>query len=164
METTQQDHHRKFYALIRDIKFAMLTTVDAQGHLRSRPMATLEVEPDGHLWFFTAIDAPKVEETRRDEHVNVSYAEPADNRYVSVSGRAQVLRDRDKIRALWQPMHKAFFPGGPEDPRLALLRITPDEAEYWSGPANALTQAIGAVKTYFTGDPQDLGDNAKLKL
>lgn len=164
MATTQQDHHRELYELIRHIKFAMLTTVDAQGHLRSRPMATLEAEPDGHLWFFTAIDAAKVEETRRGEQVNLGYAEPADNRYVSVSGRAEVLRDRAKIRELWRPAHKAFFPEGPEDPRLALLRVTPVEAEYWSGPSNIVTQAIGMVKTYFTGDPQDMGAHEKLKL
>lgn len=163
MEATHQDNLKKLYALIRGIKFAMLTTVDARGSLRSRPMTTLEAEPDGNLWFFTAIDAPKVAETRRDEQVNLGYSDPSDNRYVSVSGRAEVLRDRAKIRELWRPAHKAFFEG-PEDPRLALLRVTPVEAEYWDSPSNIVTQTISMVKNMITGDKPELGENEKLKL
>ena len=163
MATTHQDNLKKLYALIRGIKFAMLTTVDPKGSLRSRPMTTLEAEPDGNLWFFTAIDAPKVAETRRDEQVNLGYSEPSDNRYVSVSGRAEVLRDQAKITQLWRPVHKAFFEG-PDDPRLALLCITPDEAEYWDSPSNFVTQTISMVKNMITGDKPDLGDNQKLKL
>lgn len=163
MASTHQDNLQKLYSLIRGIKFTMLTTVDAQGHLRSRPMTTLEAEPDGYLWFFTAIDAPKVTETRRDEQVNLGYADPADNRYVSVSGRAEVLRDRGKIRELWKPVHKAFF-DGPEDPKLALLRITPEEAEYWDSPSNIVTQTISMVRNIITGEKPELGENEKLKL
>jgi general stress protein 26 len=164
METTHQDNLHKLYELIRGIKFAMFTTVDARGSLRSRPMTTLEAEPDGHLWFFTAIDAPKVAETRRDEHVNVGYAEPADNRYVSISGRAQVVRDPARIHALWRPAYRAFFPGGPDDPRLALLRVTPCEAEFWTSPSDIVTQTISMVKSYLTGDPQDPGEHEKIQL
>lgn len=163
METTNQDNLSKLYSLIRGIKFAMLTTVEATGSLRSRPMTTLEADPDGYLWFFTAIDAPKVAEARRDEQVNLGYADPSDNRYVSVSGRAELVRDRAKIHALWKPVHKAFFEG-PDDPRLALLRITPDEAEYWSSPSNFVTQTISMVKNILTGEKPDLGENEKLKL
>ena len=107
METTHQDNLHKLYELIRGIKFAMFTTVDARGSLRSRSMMTLEAEPDGHLWFFTAIDAPKVAETRRDEQVNLAYAKPADNCYVSVSDHAQPVLDRAKIHELWRPAPKA---------------------------------------------------------
>ncbi len=163
MEATHQDNLDKLYKLIKGIKFAMFTTVDARGSLRSRPMTTLEAEPDGNLWFFTAIDAPKVEETRRDEQVNLGYADPSDNRYVSVSGRAQVVRDRAKIKELWRPIHKAFFEG-PDDPRLALLRVTPDEAEYWDSPSNFVTQTISMVKAALGGGQQELGENEKLKL
>ena len=163
MEATNQDNLDRLYALIRDIKFAMLTTVDATGSLRSRPMTTLKAEPDGHMWFFTALDAPKVAETRRDEQVNLAYAEPADNCYVSVSGHAQLVLDRAKIHELWRPAHKAFFEG-PDDPHLALLRVTPADAEYWSSPSNFVTQTISMVKNILTGEKPELGENEKLKL
>lgn len=164
MQNSQQDNRRKLHELIKGIKFAMLTTVDAKGALRSRPMTTLEADESGDLWFFTAVDAPKVEETQRDEQVNVAYADPGDNRYVSVSGRAQLVRDRAKIHELWKPIHKAFFRDGPDDPRLALLRVQADEAEYWDSPSNFVTQTIRMVQTYLTGDESKMGENEKLKL
>jgi len=101
---------QKLKELIQGIKFAMLTTAEADGTVRSRPMATQEVEFDGDLWFFTYADAPKVEEVQHNQHVNVSYAAPDRNCYVSVSGTAQLVRDRSKIAELWQPKYKAWFP------------------------------------------------------
>ncbi len=163
MENTHQDNLTKLYGLIKDIKFVMLTTVDAKGQLRSRPMTTLEAEPDGDLWFFTRDDAPKVAEAEQERHVNLAYAEPADHRYVSVSGVARIVRDRAKIHQLWRPPHKAFFEG-PDDPHLAILRVTPQEAEYWISGSNWLGQAIGFVKTMITGNTEDMGENEKLKL
>ena len=91
MQAPDTDNLDKLYALIKDIKFAMLTTVDAQGHLRSRPMGTMEAEQDGHIWFCTALDSAKIEELRREHRVNLSYAAPHDNRYVSVSGVARLV-------------------------------------------------------------------------
>ena len=153
----------KLHELIKDIKFAMLTTVDAGGYLRSRPMTTLQADAGGDLYFFTRDDAPKVEQTEQERHVNVSYSEPSDHRYVSVSGVARLVYDRAKIQELWRPPHKAFFEG-PDDPHLALLRVTPQEAEYWISGSNWLGQAIGLVKTMITGDIKDMGENEKLKL
>ncbi len=113
----------KIGKLIDGIKVAMLTTAAADGSLRSRPMATQEVEFDGVLWFFTDVSSPKVDEVREDQHVNVSYSDPSGNRYVSMSGRARVVRDPAKVRELWSPVHKAWFPKGPEDPSIGLLRV-----------------------------------------
>jgi len=163
MQAPDTDNLSKLYALIKDIKFAMLTTVDAQGHLRSRPMGTMEAEQDGHIWFFTALDSAKVEELRREHRVNLSYAAPGDNRYVSVSGNARLVDDREKIRALWNPGAKLFFEG-PDDPRLGLLRVTPSEAEYWSSSSTWIGQAIDFVRARITGDTSKLGENEKIKL
>src|SRR5262245_12988068 len=91
----------KLQAMIKGIKVAMLTTVDEDGALRSRPMVTQDVDFDGDLWFFTGAHAPKVVEVEREEQVNVTYASPSDNRYVSVSGRAELVVDRDKIEEMW---------------------------------------------------------------
>src|SRR5215213_6569808 len=85
----------KLNLLIKDIKIAMLTTVD-QGVLRSRPMATQETDFDGELWFFTSRQTHNAEEIEKDKRVNVAYAEPDDNRYVSMSGTAELVDDRAK--------------------------------------------------------------------
>jgi general stress protein 26 len=121
---------KKLGELIKDIKFAMFTTVDEEGVLRSRPMTTQQMEFDGDLWFFTYVDTAKVDDVRQYQQVNVSYAEPDDQRYVSVIGSAEVVDDRDKMEELWNPAYKAFFPDGLSDPRLRLIKVTVSEAEY----------------------------------
>jgi general stress protein 26 len=155
----------KIRDLIKDIRFAMLTTIDTDGSLRSRPMATQETEFDGDLWFFTPAGSPKVDEVERDERVNVSYAAPDDNRYVSISGTAQLVRDRAKMKELWNPVLKAWFPEGLGDPDLALLRVRVEKAEYWDSPSSKMVQLAGFVKAIATGKrADDIGENEKIDL
>ncbi len=50
----------------------MLTTIDTDGVLRSRPMSTQKTEIDGDLWFFTSDKTHKTEEIERENRVNVN--------------------------------------------------------------------------------------------
>ncbi len=127
--TTQERQH--LAQMIQGIKVAMLTTIGPDGSLRSRPMATLPAEFDGTLWFFTNANSPKVDEVQHEQHVNVSYDDCEDHRYVSISGRATVIQERPKLEELWSPILLAWFPLGLEDPQLALLRVEADSWEYW---------------------------------
>jgi general stress protein 26 len=135
-EADRADAIKTLGALIKDIKFAMLTTVEDDGSLRSRPMATQQAEFDGDLWFFTGASSAKVGEVQRDRQVNVSYADTDGQRYVSVSGTAQLVRDRAKIKELWNPIFKAWFPDGLDDPDLALLKVAVERAEFWDSPSS----------------------------
>lgn len=153
----------KLNKMIKGIRFAMFTTVDEDGVLRSRPMATQEVEFDGDLWFFTRVDTAKVDEVRQYRQVNVSYADPDDQRYVSVMGSAEVLDDHEKMAELWSPVFKAWFPEGLGDTRLRLIKVAVREAEYWDSP-NKVATAIGFVKSLVTGDASDMGENKKIEL
>ena len=165
METGDRaEHIRKLAGMIKEIDFAMLTTAEADGSLRSRPMSTQRREFDGDLWFFTRESAPKVGEIEREQQVNISYAKPEDQRYVSVSGRAQVVRDRAKIEELWSPELKAWFPKGVDDPDIALLRVTVERAEYWDSPSSAVMHAVGFVKAIATGQTYEPGENEKIDL
>ena len=112
--------------MIQDIKVAMLTTIRPDGSLHSRPMAAQDAEFDGTLWFFTSLDSPKVVEVEQEQQVNVTYADPVENRYVTISGRAMVVLDRNKIEELWNPTLNGWFPLGLEDPEIALLRVEAD--------------------------------------
>jgi general stress protein 26 len=160
--TDNTENIKKIRELIKDIRFAMLTTVEEDGTLRSRPMATQQTEFDGDLWFFTNANAPKVDEVQREQHVNVSYANPDKQKYVSVSGKAELIRDRQKIEELWNPVYKAWFPQGLDDPNLALLKVSIDQAEYWDSPSSALVRLVGFVKALTTGKPYSGGENAKI--
>jgi len=132
-----KDPIKKLRKLIKGIPVAMLTTSAADGSLRSRPMATQE-DYDGELWFFTRYHSPKSEEIQENQKVNVSYASPKAERFVSVSGTATLVQDPDKVKELWRGKYKAWFPEGKKDPDLALLRVTVDRAEYWDGSENRM--------------------------
>ena len=158
------DNNKKLRDLIKDIRFAMLTTLEEDGTLKSRPMATQEVEFDGDLWFFTYGAAPKVDEIEHNQHVNVSYSEPKDQKYVSVSGTAQLVRDRQKIEELWNPLFKAWFPKGLDEPDLALLKVSVDKAEYWDSPSSTVVRLVGFAKAIITGEQiGNPGDNQKIE-
>lgn len=154
----------KLAELIEDIEIAMLTTAEEDGTLRSRPMATQKEPFDGELWFFTQASAPKVDEIEADRHVNLSYAQPKDQRYVSVSGTAQLVRDKAKAKQFWNPVLKAWFPDGLDDPDLALLRVRVSEAEYWDAKSAKLVQLAGLAKALITRQEYHPGENEKLVL
>lgn len=138
---------RKLRKFIKGTRTAILTTVAADGKLRSRPMATLKGGFDGDLWFVTRATAPKTEEIRDNQHVNVAYSDGDGNRYVSISGTATVVRDPAKIQELWSRRLRDWFPNGKKDPELALIRIRIDRAEVWDAKTASMThlEGLGAV-------------------
>jgi len=162
----RSDDIKKLWGLIKDVKVAMMTTAEPDGTLHSRPMATQETEFDGDLWFFTSIKSAKVDEVRQNQHVNLSYADPDDNQYVSVSGTAQIVRDRQKAEELWSPVHRAWFPKGLDDPELALIRVNVEKAEYWDSSSSTMVQLIGFVKAMASGKRYDAdpGEHGKVNL
>ena len=120
-----QDNRKKLQSLIKDIGFAMMTTTMSDGMLRSRPMASRldDEEFDGTRWFFTHDQEPKVHEILENPQVNLAYADPSKNDYVSVSGEATLVKDKAKAKELWNPFYKAWFPDGLDDPHLGLIRV-----------------------------------------
>jgi general stress protein 26 len=150
--------------LIDGIKVAMMTTVESDGSLRSRPMWTHDRDFDGELWFFTREHSAKVDEVESHHDVNLAYSEPSKNRFVSVSGRCRLVLDKEKAAQLWNPTLKAWFPEGLEDPELALLCVKVEKAEYWDMPNGRMVQLIGFVKAALTGEPYQPGENEKVQV
>ena len=156
---------QKLCDLIRNIDFCMLTTIDEDGTLRSRPMSTNgQVEANGDLWFFTYASSHKVDEVNQHQQVNVSFSDPHKQRYVSLSGTAELVRDRNKMKELWQPELKAWFPKELNEPDIALLKVSASKAEYWDAPASWVAKTVGFVKAVTTGEKEDLTENVKLNL
>lgn len=162
--TDRERDVEKLRDLIKDVKVAMLTTEEQDGTLRSRPMATQQTEFDGDLWFFTSAGSPKVDEVRRNRRVNVSYADPNDQHYVSVSGTAELVTDRRKMKELWSPLYKAWFPDGLDQPDLALLKVHVEQAEYWDLPSGKAVALAGFVKSLVTGKRFEGGEDRKVEL
>ncbi len=163
MIQTRDESIKKLGHLIKDVRMAMLTTVD-NGVLRSRPMATQQTDFDGTLWFMTGSDTHKMAEIKADSRVNVSYSDPSENTYVSVSGSASIVTDRAKIEELWNPIYKAWFPEGVDDPTICLLKVHVEQAEYWDSTSSTLVQLAGFIKAVVTGKAADGGENEKINL
>lgn len=165
MEAKQQTNTQleKVSDMIEDIRIAMLTTVDEQGNLVSRPMAALQVDEDGTIWFFTKRSSPKVDQIANNEHkVNLAFADVSDADYVSVSGTAQELDDRAKVDELWNPQAKAWFPKGKDDPELILLKVHIDMAEYWNASDSTMVRLFQQATAAITGNPPKMGENEKV--
>jgi general stress protein 26 len=148
---TREQMIAKVAGLIKDIDIAMMTTEAEDGLLHSRPMATQKTEFDGTLWFFTGQSTGKVSEIDWNPEVNLSYAQPSDTRYVSISGSAEIVDDRAKMAELWNDIYKAWFPQGLDEPDLCLLRVEVTFAEYWDVPSGKMVQVFGFLKALGTG-------------
>jgi len=163
MTTTREENLQKIRDMVKDIDFCMLTTVDEKGDLHSRPMsANGDIDPNGDIWFFTAASSHKVSEIEKASKVNVSFADPENQQYVSITGKAQLVRDRSKIEELWKPEFKMWFPEGKDDPEVALLRISLEKAEYWDSPSSTIGYTLSFVSSLVTGKEADYGENKKL--
>jgi general stress protein 26 len=138
---------RRLRKLIKGARIAMLTTVAADGRLRSRPMAALKGSFDGDIWFVTRSSTPKAEEIRDNQHVNVAFSDEEDDRFASISGLATLVRDPAKVQELWNRRLKAWFPAGKKDPELALIRVRIDRAEVWDAKKAEMVhlEGLGAV-------------------
>ena len=154
----------KLKELIHDIDLAMVTTVTVDGTLRSRPMVTRHFDDDGILWFFTLDDSGKAHDVGEEHAVNASYAEPKEHRYVSVTGNATIVHDRDKARKFWDSSLKTYFPRGLDEPHLALLRVAIESAEYWDAAKSSMVQLLAITKSAPTGDQPDLGENVRIDV
>ena len=155
------------WKLIKNIKFAMFTTRHGNGHLHARPMTTQNkgLEADESLWFFMSKSGDPVADLKADPVVNVVYADPSEDTYVSVSGSAAMIEDAAKKEQLWSKMAEAWFPGGPTDPDLALVQVQIVHANYWDVKDSKLVQLYEMAKAVVTGKPPaDLGEHGEVRM
>jgi general stress protein 26 len=127
-------------------------------------MATLDMEFDGTLWFFTPLDSSKVGEVADEGQVNLNFADPAEHRYVSLSGLATLSVDRQKIEELWSADVEPWFPEGIQDSQLALLRVDIDKWEYWDARSGVMVFCEGALTEPAAEFVQEVGDHLRVDL
>jgi general stress protein 26 len=132
--------------LISGISIATLTTQRPDGTLHSCPMMVHPAGSSGVLWFLAAGNSEKVEAVRTSQQVNVAFADPASQRYVSVSGFCELMRDRILAKQLWQPEYATWFRGGLEDPALVLMKVDIQQAEYWDAARGSMVPLLGFTR------------------
>jgi general stress protein 26 len=162
MSDTAADIDR-VWALISDIPVAMVVTHEGQGqHMRARPMAMRPARAEGAIYFLTDVDAPKAEEIRSNESICLALADNKSQKYVSITGHAELIDDRDRVREIWSVYDKAFWPDQ-NDPRIRILRVTPESAEFWEGAGMVVT-AVKLVAAIASGERMNVGANEKVEL
>jgi len=164
-DTTASREH--LWKMIKGIKFAMFTTRHGNGHLHSRPMTTQNkaIEADESLWFFMSKKGDPVDDLKSEPMVNVAYADPGSDTYVSVSGTAAVIEDAAKKQQLWNKMNEAWFPGGPTDPDVALVQVQIAHANYWDVKESKIVQLFEMAKAVVTGKPPTgMGEHGEVRM
>ena len=152
-------------AKIQHVKFGMFTTLDDHQQLSSRPLTQQQIDADGQMWFFVSNQAEFTQDLATHPAVNVSFADTGDSLYVSVAGQAELLHDRQRAAELWNPLLKAWFPAGLDDPHLALIKVRIQSAEYWDAGSSKMKQFFEIAKAAITGDaPRDLGEHGAVHL
>jgi general stress protein 26 len=167
LSTREKIEH--LYELIDGIEIAMLTTRDSDGALVSRPMATQEHAANGALWFMTNIETHKLDEISGDARVNLAYYKDRTREFVSVSGWARVTQERARIRELYRAGWRMWLgdegglrDGGPEDPRIALIEVTPQSATYLKVDRPQPIVLFNLLKGMLTGEHPQVGEMGKL--
>ena len=152
----------KLVDLTEDIKITMFTTIDAEGHFVSRPMAQHLVEPDGDLWFFAERNSHLVEQITANPHVGLTLS--SNDTWISIDGAAEVVEDREKARSLWNSWVEAWLPEGPDDPNVVLIKVDPHTAEYWDTPGGRVASLLSFVKAKVTGERYEGGEQGTVTL
>lgn len=167
--TTGFKAEQNFFEILKGFDTAMLVTHGSSAGLHARPMAIAQVEGDGAIWFITGGDTSKVFELEQD--ATILAVMQGEKKSLSVGGRAELSRDRQKIRELWKEAFRAWFKGK-DDPNIVLIKLNPAEAEYWdSSGLQGIKFALKFAAAYVTGqamshsaDDDDVDEHAKVKL
>lgn len=156
----------EFHELLSSFETAVLVTGSGE-HMHPRPMAIVQVDENCDLWFITDAASAKVQEVKDDASVQV-ICQNGWKSCVVVVGRASLVRDRTMITELWKKSYRVWFPEGPDDPRIILIRVAGTRGEYWdSSGVSALVYAYEAVKALASGrtpaDRKDLHGKVRLR-
>lgn len=157
-ELSGEDGRKKIAELAKGIHIAMMTTVARDGSMSSRPMAVQDKPFDGTLWFLTRNTSEKIDEIADDQHVTLNFADTSASKYLSLKGRASVNQDRSRIKDLWNPMYKAWFPKGEDDPEIAVLRVDVHEGDYWEATSGKIVMMMKYAVAAATGGKVEVGE------
>jgi general stress protein 26 len=157
--TDKNDIRAKVYDILKSFSTAMFVTTGPSGRPEARPMHVARVEDEaGDIWFFTGRGATLVEEIKAETTVLLAF-QNENSAYLSLRGKARLVEDRNRIKEMWKEPYRIWFPGGAEDPDVALVAVNPIDAEYWDNRGmNKLEYMFESAKAYIKGEKPDVSD------
>jgi general stress protein 26 len=161
---SRQEANEKIKELAKKADVCMFTTSLTKLPLITRPMSTRDVDNDGNIWFFSREGSDKNLEIMADNRVQLFYSNSSSYEYMSLYGKATILKDAAKAEELWSAIAKTWFDGGYDDPELTLLKVEPEEGYYWDTKDGKVIGLMKMVAGAITGKELDLGVEGKLKV
>ena len=157
------NNSEKVKELVSRSRVGMLGTLEA-GFMKFRPMSHVDIDDDGNIWFFASKDSWKAEDVQQNPTVQLIYVNESDSCYLSIDGTAHLSYDQQRMRELFNPFVKAWFPKGLKDPSLALLVVHPTEMEYWSNDDSKVLTYLKILTAAATGSEPSVGNHGKLAI
>ena len=151
----------RVWDLMDKISICMLASWDGK-ELHSRPMGAFVRRKNNAVYFLTDVRHHKDDDIRQYPKVCLAFADTGSQKFVSLSGKAEVSADRATIKELWSTPAKAWW-DSPEDPNIRMLKVTPDDAQFWEGSGKVVSTVKMAVAA-MTGNRPDMGDNKKVAM
>ncbi|MGP5211965.1 pyridoxamine 5'-phosphate oxidase family protein [Psychrobacter alimentarius] len=162
----KQEQIDKIQDVIKDVKFAMMSTVNSKGDVHAWPMTTSETSIGAkEIWFIGDKTSDVVKDIQDNPKIGLSYASEDEKNYVSVSANAELSSDQAKLEELWSPVYNAFFEHGKEDPNVQLIKVVPHGVECWlsgSSTVNMFKMAAAALQDGKTAE--DMGEQFSVSL
>ena len=148
-DKTEDEKREMLRKIVNDASAAFMVTRGRDGNgMHGRPMATAQADEDfTSVWFASSRDSGKVEEIEANDQVYLGYTNGSGSEWASINGRARIVTDRAKIKELWSPFWKNWF-DGPDDPKIILIEVLPETAEYWDSGSRLVMltkMAVAAV-------------------
>jgi general stress protein 26 len=163
MDMSEPGGVERVWDFIEKVGVCMLTTQSA-GRLRARPVEARPERKTGLIFVVTDVRSAKPDEIEANPDVCLAFHDPKAKAYLSIAVRARVTRDTAKIEQVWRITDTAWWPGGPTDPNVCLLRIEPQIAELWDGPSSTAATIFELAKALLTESEPALGENRKVTV
>ena len=160
----KEESIKKLQEMIKAINVAMFVTKSKEEKDDVRPMAVVNVDDEGSIWFLTKKDSEKVDAIDFNENVQLIFSHPGKEMYLNIEGIADVTEDRDVIKKIWTPIAKAWFEGGVDDPDICAIKVKPDQGNYWDTQHGKLVEFLKIISTVVTGKKSGDGVSGQIAV
>jgi len=165
MKQKDNQNVEKLIEMVKGVRTCMLITNEMNAdNISGRPMSISKIDDDGIIWFFTKASSPKVDEIEESKKVSIAITNESSNNYLMIHGTATLVNDKSKMAALWSAIMKAWFPLGLDDPDMTLIKVVPDEVNYWDSSSSKMVVLFNLLKALVTGKEYAEGEHGKINL
>jgi len=165
MQEVRNQDVEKLVELVKGVSVCMFITQEKNAaHISGRPMGINKIDDDGTMWFFTKASSEKVDEIEESKKVSISITNESIQNYLMIHGTATFVNDKEKMKSLWSSIMKAWFPLGLEDPDMTLIKVKPNEVNYWDSSSSKMVVLFHMIKAIVSGKEYAEGEHGKINL